>query len=97
MILPEILREDFVDEVVGIVFVHFDFFHNHAALAGNVGSVEHGIQDQVAEDVERSGNVFVEDFDVEADAFLGGESVHVAAERVDLAGDFLGGAVLASP
>ena len=53
-----------------------------------------GIQDQIAENVERGGNVFVEHLDVEADAFLGGEGVHVAADGVDLAGDFFGRAVL---
>ena len=36
MIFPEILGEDFVDEVVGIVFVHFDLFEDHAAFAGDV-------------------------------------------------------------
>ena len=40
MIFPEILGEDFVDEVVGIVFVHFDFFQDHAAFAGDVGGIE---------------------------------------------------------
>ena len=26
VVLPEILGEDFVDEVIGIVLIHFDFF-----------------------------------------------------------------------
>ncbi len=38
--------------------------------------------------------MLVEHLNVEADAFLGGEGVHVAADGVDLARDFLGGAVL---
>ena len=38
--------------------------------------------------------MLIEHLDVEADTFLGGEGVHVAADGVDLARDFLGGAVL---
>ena len=53
MIFPEILGEDFVDEIVRIVFVHLDFFHDHAALAGDVGGIEHRVQNQVAENIER--------------------------------------------
>ena len=33
MVLPKVLGEDFVDKVVGIVLVHFDFLKNDAALA----------------------------------------------------------------
>src|SRR5579864_4131228 len=36
MVFPKILREDFVDEVVGIVLVHLDFFQNNPALASDV-------------------------------------------------------------
>ena len=96
MILPEVLGKDFVDEIVGIVFVHLDLFHDDAALAGNVGGIKDGVQNQIAENVERSGNVLVEHLDVEADAFLGGEGVHVAADGVDLPRDFLSSAVLGS-
>ena len=35
MALPEILHKDFVDERVGIVLVHLDFFEDDAALAGD--------------------------------------------------------------
>ena len=52
------------------------------------------MQDEVGENIERDRNMFVEHFDVEADAFLGGEGVHVAADGIDLAGDLFGGAVL---
>ena len=38
--------------------------------------------------------MLVEHFNVEADAFLGGKGVHIAADGVDLAGDFFGRAVL---
>src|SRR5271165_1786888 len=94
MILPEILGEDFVNEVIRIVLVHLDLFHDHAAFAGDIGAVEHGIQHQIAENIERGRNVLVEHLDVEADALLSGEGIHIAADGVDLAGYLLGGAVL---
>ena len=40
MIFPEILGEDFVDQVVGAVLVHFDFFQDHAAFAADVLDIE---------------------------------------------------------
>ena len=94
MVFPEILGEDFVDEVVGTVLVHFDFFQNHPALAGNVVGGESGIQDQIAENVERDRQMFIEHLNVEADALFGGERVNVPADRIHLAGNFLGGAIL---
>ena len=48
MVLPETLGEDFVDEVVGIVLVHFYFFENDAALFGDIASIEDGIKDEIA-------------------------------------------------
>ncbi len=94
MILPEILGKDFVDEIVGIIFVHLDLFDDHAAFADDVGGIEDGIQNQVAQNIERGGDMLVEHLDVEADAFLGGEGVHVAADGIDLARDFFRRAVL---
>ena len=94
MVFPEILGKDFVDQVVGIVLVHLDFFEDHAALAADVGGVEDRVQHQVAENVHGDGQMLVQHLDVEADAFLGGEGVHVAADGVDLARNFLGAAVL---
>ena len=40
VVFPETLGKDFVDQIVGIVLVHFYFFEDHAALAANVGGVE---------------------------------------------------------
>src|ERR1700756_4638967 len=94
MILPEVLREDLMDEVVGVILIHLDFFHDHAAFPGDVGGIEYGIEHQVAENVERHRDVLVKNLDVEADAFLGSKSVHVAANGIDLARDFLRGTVL---
>ena len=92
--LPEILHEDFVDQRVGIVLVHLDFFEDHAALAGDFFGGEDGVQHEVGEDVECGGNVLVENLDVEADGFFAGKGVEIAADGVDFAGDALGGARL---
>jgi hypothetical protein len=94
VIFPEVLSEDFVDEVVGVILVHLDLFEDYAALASDVLGGECGMQDEIGENLKRDGNVFVEYLDVEADALFGGEGVHVAADGIDLAGDLLGGAVL---
>ena len=94
MVFPEILREDFVHQVVGIIFIHLDFFNDDATLTGNVAAVEYRVQNQVAENVQSGRDVFVQDLYVEANAFLSGEGIHVAADGVDLAGDFLRRAVL---
>ena len=87
MVFPEILREEFVDEDVGIVFVDLDFFENDAALALDFGRGEDGIENEVGENVERDGHVVSERFDVEADSLFSGESVEVAADGVHFAGD----------
>ncbi len=94
MIFPEILGEDFVDEVVGVVLVHLDFFEDDAALAGDVLGGERRVQNQVGENIKCNRNMLVEHLDVKADTFFRGEGVHVAADGIDLAGDLLGGAVL---
>ena len=94
MVFPEILGEDFVDQVVGIVLVHLDLFEDDAALAADVLGIEDRVQHQVAEHVHGDGQMLVQHLDVEADAFLGGEGIHVAADGIHLAGDLLRGAVL---
>ena len=92
MVLPEALGEDFVDEAVGIVLVHFDFLKDDAALADDFLGGEDGVEDEIGEDVECGGDVLVEDFHVEADGFLAGEGVEIASDGVDFAGDALSGA-----
>ena len=59
---------------------------------GDVVGREGGVEDEVGEQVEGGGDVFVEDLDVEADGFFAGEGVEVAADGVDFAGELLGGA-----
>src|SRR6266478_7679697 len=92
MVLPETLGEDFMDEVVGVILIHFYFFKDDAALARNIAGVEDGMKDEIGENVHGERKVLIEDFDVEADTFLRRESIHIAADRIDLAGDGFGGA-----
>src|SRR5258708_7617224 len=79
MVLPETLGEDFVDEIVGIILVHFYFFEDDPTLAREVAAIEDGMEDKVAEHIHRERKMLIEDFDIEADAFLIRESIHIAA------------------
>ena len=36
MVLPEVLGENFVDQIVRAILIHLDFFENHAPFAANV-------------------------------------------------------------
>src|ERR1700733_16314375 len=57
MILPEVLGKDFVNQVIGIVLVHFDLFEDYSALTGDVLSGERRMQDKVGEDFKRDRNI----------------------------------------
>ena len=57
---------------------------------------KHGIEHQVAEHIHGDGQVLIEHLHAEADALLGGEGIHVAADGIDLAGDVFRGAMLGS-
>ncbi len=92
VVFPESLGEDFVDEIVGVVLVHLDLFEDDAALAGDFIAGEDGVEHEVGEHIEGGGHMLVEHLDVEADGFLAGEGVEVAADGVHFAGDVLRGA-----
>ena len=94
VVLPETLGEDFMDEVVGIVLVHFYFFEDDAALARDIAGIEDGMKDKIAENIHGERKMLIENLDVEADTFLRSEGIHIAADRIDLAGDGFGGAGL---
>src|SRR5207253_11416799 len=87
MILPEILREDFMDEVVRIVLIHLNFFEDDSPHAASILDGEDWVQHQIAQDIYRNRQVFVENLNVEADALLCRERIHVAADGVNLARD----------
>jgi hypothetical protein len=83
-----------VDKVVGIILVHFDLFQDYAAFPGYVFGIEYRVQNEIGENFKSDGNIFILNLDIKANAFLGGERVHIAADGIDLAGDLLGSAVL---
>ena len=90
--MPEILGEKLVDQVLGIVLGHANFFQDHALLARDVFRGEFRLEDHVGDDVEGFGEMLVQDARVEADHFLGSEGVEHAPERVDFPGYVFGGA-----
>ena len=96
MIFPEILGEDLMNQIVRAVLIHLDFFQNHTAFTSNVRPIEHRIEDQVAEYIHSNGQMIVKHLYVETNALLGGEGIHVAADRIHLSGNFLSGAMLGS-
>ena len=93
---PETTGENVVEKIFGIVQIHLDFFEDDLALFFDVVGVELGAKDEVGDDVEGDGEMFVENFGVEADLFLGGEGIEHAADGVHFAGDVFGGAALGS-
>jgi hypothetical protein len=47
------------------------------------------MQHHIAEHIDRYRQMLIQHFNVEADRFLAGKGVHIAADRVDLAGNVL--------
>ncbi len=92
MVLPEILRENLVHQIVGVVLVHLDLFENHSTLTHDVIVVEDRVQHQVGENIECRGDMLIENLEIETDGLFAGECVQVAADGIDLACNALGGA-----
>src|SRR5579859_1865094 len=82
MILPEVLGKYLMDKVIGIIFIHFDLFQDHAFFAGDVLGIKDRVQHQVAQNINGDGHVLIQHLDVEADRFFSGKGVHVAADGV---------------
>jgi hypothetical protein len=87
MIAPEILREDFVDEIVRRVLDHLDLFEDYLLLALDVVLSEQRIANQIGEDLDRQRQVLVQDLEVVAGVLLRREGVDLAADRIHLLGD----------
>ena len=60
-------------------------------FAGEVVGREGGVEHEIGQQIERGRDVLVEHLDVEADGLFAGKGVEVSADRVDLAGELLGG------
>src|SRR5260370_19327736 len=93
MDITECLGKLLVHQLVGIVLIHLDLFQNYSPFASYVLGIENWMENQIAENLKRDGNMFVEDFDVETDAFLGGEGIHVTADRIHFPGNLFRGAL----
>ena len=91
---PEVLREDLVHQVVGVVLVHLDLFEDHAPLALDIALGKDRVQHQIAEYVDSYGHMLIQHFNVKADRLFARECVQVSADRVDLARNALRGSRL---
>ena len=94
MLGPKPASENFVQKILGIVHVHLDFFQDDLLLLGEVFGIKIGTEDEVGDDVEGDGKMFIEHFGVEADLFLGGEGVKHAADGIHFTRDRFRGAAL---
>ena len=90
VILPEALREQLVDEVVGRVLDHLDLFEDHLLLALDIVRTERGVQHDIGQDVDGQRQVLVEHLDVVAGVFLRGEGVELPPDRIDRLRDVFG-------
>ncbi len=87
---PEIFGEEFVDQILGIVAGHFDFFEDHGLLARDFIRREGRSENHVGDDVEGRRQMLVEDAGVVAHEFFRGEGVEHAPDAVGLARDIFG-------
>jgi hypothetical protein len=90
--VPVRLREDLVHEIVRRVLDHLDLFEDDLLLAGDVLRRKDRVRHQIGEHVHGERQVLVEHLDVIPRIFLRGERVELAADRVHLLRDVLGGA-----
>src|SRR5581483_4491658 len=56
MVFPKALRKDLMDKIVRVIFVHFNFFQDHALFAVNVIGSKNRVQNQIAQDIDGGGN-----------------------------------------
>ena len=94
MIAEVRLAEQLIDEILRRILGHGDLLQDDAALLLQILRIEGGVQQHVAQQVERLFKVLVDDLGVIAGALLGGKRVHLAADRVHLFGDLHGAALL---
>src|SRR5215831_19344795 len=92
MILPEVRREYFVDEVVGTISLHFDLFENYPLLLLNVLVAKEGVQHKIRKYVEGLRQVLVQHLGIEADQLFGRECIQISTDRVHGSRDILRGA-----
>ena len=86
-VTEQLRGERLVHGVRGIVVVHRDLFEHHVALGVHVLRRDQRAGHHVGQDVHGQRQVHVEHPRVIAGVLLGGERVHLAADRVHLRGD----------
>ena len=84
-------------QVIRAVRLHLDLFQDDALFLLDVLFAEQRMEHQVGQNVEGQREVLVEHLGVEADQFLGGEGVQVAADGIHRAGDIFGRAAAWCP
>src|SRR5258706_7274145 len=94
MLGPESAGENFVQQRFRIVEIHLDFFEDHLAFLVDVIGIETGAQAKIGNNIERDGEVIVENLGVETNLFFGRERIEHAADGIHFAGDGFGGAPL---
>ena len=94
MLGPKAARKNVVKEILGVVHVHLDFFEDDLAFLAYVVGIELGTENEIGDDVKGDGEMFVEDFGVEANLLFRGESIEHAADRIHFTGDGFRGAAL---
>ena len=82
-----------MDEVVRAVGLHLDLFQDDAFFLLDVFRPEGGVKDEIRQDIEGLVQVLVENLGIEADQFLGGEGVEIAADGIHRAGNVFGRAL----
>ena len=87
MIFEEVDTEKIMDIIVRGVFRLGDFLQDHRALALDLLGVETRMEKNIAEQVDRQRQVFVENLGVVAGMLFGSKSVDHAADGVHLFGD----------
>ena len=87
--LIAILREHYqlVHGVLGRVLGHGDFLKHHALFALDIGFVQARMQKDVRQNVHCQRQILIHRLGVKAGAFLAGEGVQRAADRVHFLGD----------
>ena len=84
--------EEIEDHVVGGVLGLVDFLHDHVLLAGQFVGVHDRMLQNVGDDIDGQGQVFLQDLGVIRGVFAGRVGVQVPADGLDLLGDFQGAA-----
>ena len=83
MTLPEALGEQLMNQVVGRVLDHLDFFEDHFLFTTDVDLAERRVHDDVGQHLDRQRQMLVEHLEVVAGVLLGREGVHLPPDGVD--------------